>query len=262
MAIIGANSRKRLPWIRRLEAAGFRAWPAASVRYDGALVTRLNAGHPAKRLNSLNALDPRDNKDIERRMGAVRQAFHAYGRPVVVRATPLMPTEMIDHCRHLGWTEFDHSEVHKAPLNKALFEDVVDRVPVQDVGLFAQTAISIGAAQPEQKAGLAEIIHSIEPEVGLFALYEGREAVACGIAVRDGDIVGLFEIATHRDHQRKGYGKALMGSALKWAANKGAKTAWLQVVADNAAALQLYERFGFKKVYDYSYWMDTQKAKL
>lgn len=262
MAIIGANTRKRLPWIRRLEAAGFRAWPAASVRYDGALLTRLNAGHAAKRLNSINALDPRDNLDIERRMGAARQAFQAYGRPVVVRATPLMPSEVVDHCRDLGWSEFDHSEVHKVPLINVDLDDAVDRVPLQDIGLFAETAIAIGAIKPEQKAGLAEVIHAIEPEVGLFALYHDGAPVACGLAVRDGDIVGLFEIATHVDHQRKGYGKALVLSALKWAANKGAKTAWLQVVSDNQAALKLYQSLGFQKVYDYSYWMDTQKAEL
>ena len=43
---------------RRFEAAGFRAWPAASVHYDGTWVIRLTAGHTAKRLNSVNPLDP------------------------------------------------------------------------------------------------------------------------------------------------------------------------------------------------------------
>lgn len=262
MAIIGASAQKRLPWIRRLEAAGFRAWPAASVRYDGALLTRLNAGLAAKRLNSINALDPRDNLDIERRLGAASQAFHAYSRPVIVRATPLMPLTITDHCRNLGWTEFDHSQVHKVPLKDVAFEDAVDRVPLKDVGLFVETSIAIGAVRGDQKAGLVEVIQAIEPEIGLFALYDGGAPVACGIAVRDGDIVGLFEIATHFDHQRKGYGKALVKSALKWAANKGAKTAWLQVVSDNVAALALYEGLGFQKVYDYSYWMDPQKDAL
>ncbi|RWF09009.1 MAG: GNAT family N-acetyltransferase, partial [Mesorhizobium sp.] len=36
--------------VRRYEAAGFRAWPAAAVHYDGTWVVRLTAGHPAKRL--------------------------------------------------------------------------------------------------------------------------------------------------------------------------------------------------------------------
>ena len=45
-----------LPSVRRLEAVGFRAWPAASVHYDGSWLIRLNAGHDSKRLNSVNPL--------------------------------------------------------------------------------------------------------------------------------------------------------------------------------------------------------------
>ncbi|TIU15748.1 MAG: GNAT family N-acetyltransferase, partial [Mesorhizobium sp.] len=50
--------------VRRYEAAGFRAWPAAAVHYDGTWVVRLTAGHPAKRLNSVNPLDPGDIQHI------------------------------------------------------------------------------------------------------------------------------------------------------------------------------------------------------
>ena len=50
----------RLAEVRRFEAAGFRAWPAAAISYDGAWLVRLTAGYPAKRLNSVNPLDPGD----------------------------------------------------------------------------------------------------------------------------------------------------------------------------------------------------------
>ncbi|TIX45544.1 MAG: GNAT family N-acetyltransferase, partial [Mesorhizobium sp.] len=51
-----------LATVRRYEAAGFRAWPAAAVHYDGTWVVRLTAGHAAKRLNSVNPLDPGDTQ--------------------------------------------------------------------------------------------------------------------------------------------------------------------------------------------------------
>ncbi|MBL8583587.1 MAG: GNAT family N-acetyltransferase, partial [Rhizobiaceae bacterium] len=54
------ESEPQLAEVRRLEAAGFRAWPAATVAYDGAWLVRLTAAHPAKRLNSVNPLDPGD----------------------------------------------------------------------------------------------------------------------------------------------------------------------------------------------------------
>ena len=58
MAITGAEAVTDLALVRRLEAVGFRAWPAASVHYDGSWAVRLTAGHPSKRLNSVNPLDP------------------------------------------------------------------------------------------------------------------------------------------------------------------------------------------------------------
>ena len=57
----GSRDRQNLPIVRRFEAAGFRAWPATSVQYDGAWSVRLTGGHPAKRLNSVNPLDPGDD---------------------------------------------------------------------------------------------------------------------------------------------------------------------------------------------------------
>jgi hypothetical protein len=53
-------SKADLPNVRRLEAVGFRAWPAASVQYDGSWLVRLTAGHDSKRLNSVYPLDPSD----------------------------------------------------------------------------------------------------------------------------------------------------------------------------------------------------------
>ena len=71
--------------------------------------------------------------------------------------------------------------------------------------------------------------------------------------MRDGDLAGLFEIATARGEQRKGHARRLVLSALKWARQHGARKAWLQVEADNETALALYRSLGFEEVYRYHY---------
>ena len=68
-------SKAELPNVRRLEAVGFRAWPAASVQYDGSWLIRLTAGHDSKRLNSVNPLDPSDSRDIEVRLQKAAKRF-------------------------------------------------------------------------------------------------------------------------------------------------------------------------------------------
>ena len=47
--------------------------------------------------------------------------------------------------------------------------------------------------------------------------------------------------------------RRLVQSALKWARQRGARSAWLQVEADNAQALALYRALGFDEIYRYHY---------
>jgi ribosomal protein S18 acetylase RimI-like enzyme len=41
---------------------------------------------------------------------------------------------------------------------------------------------------------------------------------------------------------------------LRWARLRGARKAWLQVIAANHGAVALYETMGFGVIYDYAYW--------
>jgi ribosomal protein S18 acetylase RimI-like enzyme len=40
---------------------------------------------------------------------------------------------------------------------------------------------------------------------------------------------------------------------------RGARTAWLQVVSDNAEALALYRKMGFAEAYRYAYWRKASR---
>ena len=93
----------RLALVRRLEAVGFRAWPAASVHYDGSWAVRLTASHPSRRLNSVNPLDPGDHRDFEPRIARIAKRFESYSRPLVFRLSPLAPAPLESHFDAQGW---------------------------------------------------------------------------------------------------------------------------------------------------------------
>ena len=97
------------------------------------------------------------------------------------------------------------------------------------------------------------MIGAIQPEAGLFVLEDEGRPLATAICVHDGDLAGLFEIATHAAERGKGHGRRLVLSALKWARLRGARQAWLQVEAGNDVARRLYESIGFREISRYHY---------
>ena len=78
-------------------------------------------------------------------------------------------------------------------------------------------------------------------------------AVACGLAVVERELVGLFDIYTSDSHRGAGYGNTMVAGLLDWASQQGAQRAYLQMVEDNAPARALYERLGFEEIYRYWY---------
>jgi ribosomal protein S18 acetylase RimI-like enzyme len=240
--------------VRRIEAVGFRSFPATATIYDGTWAIRQTAAHPSKRLNSVTPLDPSDITELDRRLEIARRRFEAMGRPLVMRLTPLAPALLGEMLERKGWRRFDETVVMAAPIDRAMLAGAVDQLPLQDTGRWVDAWIALSGADPERKAGMVEVISAIKAESGLFLVESPPGSPASAVrCVRDGDLAGIFEMATGAVRRRRGHGSAVLGSALKWAATRGAATAWLQVVSDNQPAIALYERFGFFELYRYDY---------
>jgi GNAT superfamily N-acetyltransferase len=88
-----------------------------------------------------------------------------------------------------------------------------------------------------------------------FATVRGEEDVvlARGRGVVHGDWVGVSSLWTREDVRGTGLGSAVLGSLLAWGAERGALTAYLQVVESNDAARRIYEARGFEVHHGYAY---------
>lgn len=239
--------------VRRLEASGFRNWPASSVHFDGTWAVRLTAGHTAKRLNSVNPLDPNDIGNLDDRIARIARRFDAYGRPLVFRISPLAGEALGRHFDRHGWLRYSESVVITADLAAMDIDSARDQLPLRDIGRFLDGAMAVRGLDPAVRAGLSEIIGAIGGTAGLFLADAGSGPVATAICVQDGDLAALFEVAAAGTERRKGLGRSIVLSALKWAKLRGAKRAWAQVEADNAPARALYRSLGFDDAYDYHY---------
>lgn len=250
-----SSKSANLPLVRRLEAVGFRAWPASSVQYDGSWQVRLTAGHPSNRLNSIVPLDPSDHRDIEIRVEKASRKFEAYGRPAVLRQTPLCSPLLVDLVAAQNWTHFDETIVMTCDLTQAELPDTLDHLPTHDIGRFVDANLATDQVSAKLKPALAEIINAIKPPSGLFMIEDPETGpLATVLCVQDNDLAGIMSLSVARERRREGLGLEILTSALRWARMRSARSAWLQVKADNAPALALYERIGFREAYRYSYW--------
>ena len=77
-------------------------------------------------------------------------------------------------------------------------------------------------------------------EDGVLVAYVGMVSV-----LDEGEIVN---VATHPDHRRRGYARAVIDEVLKLARERGVTTLTLEVRESNAAARALYESAGFLAV--------------
>lgn len=245
----------QLSQIRRMEAVSFRSFPATSTVFDGTWAIRLTAGHPSKRLNSVNPLDPSDRLWLEDRIHKAEQRFKSFGRSLVFRLTPLAPKGLTELLAENGWEEFEESIVMLADISKFELSETMDQVPLKDVGTWIDNFIEMSHYNTDLKPGLAEVIGATEPETGLFVHADKKgESASVLRCVHDRDLVGVFDLVTHPNALRCGHGKAVMETALLWAQRKGALSAWLQVVGDNKPAISLYNSMGFSELYRYTYW--------
>lgn len=252
----------KLAQIRRMEAVSFRSFPSTSTQFNGTWAIRLTAGHPAKRLNSVNPLDPSDTARLEERIHIAEQRFKSFGRPLTFRLTPLAPESLRSLLKNDGWQPFEESIVMVADLRDRDFSDVIDQVPLKDPGPWIDAFIDLSHEPHNLKPGFAEVIGATQPETGLFIHAEERSPTASVLrCVHDRDVVGVFDLVTNPHLRRRGNGKAVMEVGLKWAKNRGASSAWLQVVADNLPAISLYESLGFKELYRYKYWKPDQGSQ-
>ncbi len=202
-------------------------WADLETEPVGAWLLRHSATSRARRANSVLAFEPSGIDDDDERV----VAWYAgrTGRPIAA-VLPESPEDAL--FRGHGWgpesgdadTVFQMVGVARA--RRAL--------PPTDSGLDIVVEVSDG---PGDSA------HAV-------ARIGDR---ASGIAAFDRDWIGFRSIEVAPEHRRQGLGRHVMAALLEWGAERGATTAYLQVLGDNEPALALYEGLGFTEHHRYRY---------
>lgn len=233
----------------RAERAGLDASaPPQQADIDGWLI-RLSPGK-AKRSRCINALR-QGTLSLDDLLARCRQAFEAAGLPLAVRVTPWsQPADLDALLAARGWGAFDAADV--LVLDALPPDPASTRLQALDAAAYATAVGALRGSSSTAITAHAERIAQAPVTYQGFALNDARGTLlACGQIVVDGDIVGLYDIASAVP--RRGHGERLCRALLALAHDQGARQAYLQVGSDNIVAQRLYARLGFVFAYRYHY---------
>jgi len=247
--------------VTAIEQANVNAFPSDRLHLDGAWLVRLSPGNPARRVNSLNIHNPADGAGVPARLAAARAHFARNGVPFHLRVTPLTPMQVIDHADIRNWSREGETDVWTLSLAEGPVEDASQGIRVSDVPLdqwleafAASGGTRAEAVTPQALASLgAALSRVVGPRLCLVARDGAGQVLGVAIAIVDGPLAGIYDVAVAPVARRRGLGRLLVRACLARAWELGARTAWLQVTAENAPARALYAGLGFTPLYTYHY---------
>lgn len=240
----------KLDEVRRLEQLAFRGWPALESRDVAGWRLRFANGY-TKRSNSISALGDDPSLETE----ALEGPFRARGQRPVWRLTPLAPPATADLLAGRGYSSIERSLVQRCPLHEGFAIDPAVDIADRPSAAWLDAFCVHSPVRPEHRETMERMLAAIAAPKAFALVHRQGQPMAMAIGALEGDHMGLFDVLVMPAARRQGLARRVTESLYAWARHRGARFAYLQVVATNAPAIALYEAQGFRTVYDYNYWL-------
>ena len=261
-------TKSELALARRVEEASLNAWPALYQVLHHGWILRFSKGF-TQRANAISVLYPSaaddtwaDARDLAARIDYCEQRYRHAGLPTIFRLTSAIACPQLEQeLQNRRYAKGSETIVQRLQLSKGLSLPSPQprhhsRFVELDAWLDTHHRLT-GAGEPARTLhGL--ILRSIMNECAYLVIYNAQgEPVACGLAVLEGELLGLFDIYTAHQQRRQGLGEAVVAALVGWGRQRQADMAYLQVDTTNVPALNLYRKLGFSGLYRYWYRTDT-----
>ncbi|MEK9725905.1 MAG: GNAT family N-acetyltransferase [Rhodospirillaceae bacterium] len=238
--------------VRCLEAIATAAWPPAERRsVDGWVMRRSPA--KTRRVNSTLVIRVDGGLTLAERIAAVEDYYTRHDQPPrfqISRAA--LPDGLDAELAVRGYQVEAPVDIQiAAPAGITRAGQVA---PAGDIDIAARADDAWMAVYAEGFGrDVTTVTERIAAPTAFLSFRDGGAVVGVGLGVLEQGWLGLFGMLTRAERRGQGIGAAMAGRLAAWALEQGAVGVYLQVEKDNPGARRLYERLGFRTVYDYHY---------
>jgi ribosomal protein S18 acetylase RimI-like enzyme len=236
--------------VRELEELAFRGWPALETIDEAGWRLRF-AGSYTKRANSINSLRP-DAPSDDATLDRLEAPYRQRGQRPVWRLTPLTPAAVGPALERRFYPVMEESLLQVCPLDGRFRADPEVRIHATPVPAWLAAFTEHSPVAPQHRESMLGMLAAITTP-GFALVEEDGEPMAMALGAIEGVHMGLFDVLVMPKARRRGLARRVTESLYAWAMSKGARVAYLQVVATNVVARPLYEAQGFTTVYTYHY---------
>lgn len=240
--------------IRLFEELSLNRWPALQTTlYDGWLLRTAN-GY-TRRANSVQLLYP-SVLNVEQKIDYCEAFYRERGLPTIFKLTGIeQPPDLEVALIRRGYVADSHTSVQTRPIPTEPITVTHTDFQIEEYVSedWLQDYIRLNSVDPRHLETMTAMLEGIEPQVGFFRLMIDGAVGAMGLGVIERGYVGIADVVTHPDYRKRGYAQQLILCILQWAQTNDAHTAYLQVMLNNAPALRLYDRLGYREIYRYWY---------
>ena len=237
-----------------LEQLSMNAWPSLqTMLYDG-WVLRFAEG-VTRRSNSVNPIFG-SSLDNEEKISFCENLYKQKNLPTIFKLTLCVyPCDLDKILARREYKQQAETSVQTCDLTKAVFETKPNIILNEKLEKdWVRSFVTLNEYETAKITIYHKILQNIVPEV-VYASYRiSNQIVGCGLGVRQGDHIGLFDIVVDKEHRGVGLGYYIVTALMQWGKTNGANTSYLQVMTNNEIALHLYDKLGFKEQYKYCYY--------
>jgi ribosomal protein S18 acetylase RimI-like enzyme len=234
------------------EELSFNSFPALQTQlYDG-WVLRFANGF-GNRANSISAVYP-SKIDVRDKINECEGIYARAGLPAVFKITDAADEGYDGLLAGMGYGVLHSTDVMAVDLRGKQFDysdcEISDNDDDEWFDLYYKMN---NYTDDKTKETIKAIARNTVHESKYVKLVKDGVFVACGSFVAERGYMALLNVTVASGERGKGYGFELCSSLLAEAQRSGAVTGYLQVMQNNEAALSLYKKLGYKKLYSYWY---------